>query len=174
MGIVLAFIIALAFIEYKYYISKDLSKFTAFLILLGTAAGVFAAYIMYQSFFEREQQMSFAPFEDVILQRKQPDRSLIIPQIIGSGDDTRYSPSEVNLYLTNIGIVAEQPGLGEPILYIPYIDIQEMQTINKMLLKYIRIRYTDHTGILSEVLLYVGKDTDVWAQNIGHMMVGQI
>lgn len=171
LGIGIAFLIALIFIEYIYLRSGSLSLPVVVTILTGTAVGVVGSYLMYHSFFERERQMVFAPEEEVILQRKYPNRSVVIPQIVNRGDSPNESPVEVNLYLTNIGVAAEPPGTGEPILYIPFSDIQEMQTVNRVLLKYIRIRYIDINGSLAEVLLYVGNETDLWAENIGRLIL---
>jgi hypothetical protein len=172
LGIYIAFVAVLAFMGYSYFKYGAIPVSTSIFLVVGVSVGVCVSYFIYNSFFEREREMTFEPDEQVILQRKYPDKSVIIPQIIGHGDAAAMSPNEVNLYLTNMGIVAETPGSGEPVLYIPFGDIQEMQTINRLLLKYIRIRYIDHNNLLAEVLLYVGKDTDRWAESIGRMIVG--
>jgi len=49
-----------------------------------------------------------------------------------------------------------------------------MQTINRVLIKYIRVRYIDIDNRVSEVLLYLGEDTDRWAERIGKMMLKRI
>ncbi|MDD5111141.1 MAG: hypothetical protein PHG85_01190 [Candidatus Altiarchaeota archaeon] len=171
-GIVIALIIAVGFIGYNYRASGYLSLATVVYILCGTSIGIVASYLMYKSYFQREKEMGFAPEEQVILRRKYPEKSLIIPQVIGKIGVQEDTPMEVNLYLTNIGIVAEQPGAGEPVLYIPFNDIHEMKTIRRMLLKYIQMRYTDINNRMAEILLYVGNDTETWARHIGSMLVG--
>jgi hypothetical protein len=173
-GIIVAFLIAVIFLAYIYWKAGGLSIGISVPIIIGTCAGIVASYVMYQSFLQRDRHITFAPDEEVILKRKFPNKSVIIHQIIGHGDSPHSSPAEVNLYLTNMGIVAEPPGSGEPVLYIPFRYIQELQTINRMLLKYVRVRYIDIYGMADEVLLYVGDETDVWAEHIGRNMLGNI
>lgn len=157
------------------YFTTDVSPTSMpLLVLTGTVIGILVSYLMYHSFFRRDRDMVFSPQEEVILQRKHPEKAVILPQIMGRGDSSDNPPIEVNLYLTNMGVAAEPPGLGEPVLYIPFNDIQEMKTVNRMLLRYIKLRYVDITGVLSEILLYVGDDTDVWAENIGRMILSRI
>jgi len=171
LGVSLALLIALAFLAYRYVQEGGLSAFTAVMVLGSTGLAIVGSYWMYHSFFEREKQMVFAPGEEVILQRKYPDKSVIIPKMIGREGPFDGSPIEVNLYLTNIGIAAEPPGSGEPVVYIPLNDIQEMKTVNRLLLRYIELRFVDFSGALIDVLIYVDKDTDTWAENIGRMIV---
>jgi len=173
-GITIAFLIAILFLAYIYWKAGVLRLGVSIPIIIGTCIGIVGSYVMYQSFVQRDRSMTFAPDEEVILQRRYPHKSVIIPQIIGHGDSPHNSPTNVNLYLTNIGVVAEPPGSGEPILYIAFSDMQEMQTVNRMLLKYIRVRYIDIYGMAVEVLLYVGNETDVWAEQIGRRMLGNI
>jgi hypothetical protein len=169
--ILLSFVLLSVYSVVKY---RSVDAFTLTMILAGISVGIFISYLSYISFFEREHEMAFLPNETVLLKRTVPEKSVIIPQMLNGKSTSDAPPEEVNLYLTSIGIAAEKPGAGEPILYIPYRDVQEMQTLNRMLLKYIRIRYVDATGMASEILLYVGKDIDAWAENIGRMLVGQI
>lgn len=173
-GVLLVLLSSLLIAVYSAVKYGRLDASTSIMILAGISIGLFVAYLSYVSFFEREREMAFLPNEEVILKRTIPDKTVILPQLINDKSAAEAPAQEVNLYLTSIGVAAEIPGEGEPIMYIPFRDIQEMQTLNRMLLRYIRLRYVDFHGLTSEILLYVGKDTDMWAENIGRMLVRQI
>ena len=174
IGVVMTLLAVILPLVYIYSKEGRLDGIKATLIIGGVIGGIILSVAIYYHSFQKEEHMSLYPGEEVILQRKYPNKSLVIPQDIDAINKMKESPIEVNLYLTNLGVMAEPPGTGEPILHIAINSIQEMQTINRVLIKYIRVRYIDIDNRVSEVLLYLGEDTDRWAERIGKMMLKRI
>ena len=172
-GIIVSFLLLTAFMAY-YIMSGDTDMlWRSMLVLLGIVIAIVISYSMYYSFTQSEKNIIFGPDERLILQRKSPEKSTIIPQLPDGGFSPDLPPVEVNLYLTNIGILAENPpGSGQSILFVPHDRIMQMQVVTKMFAKFVRVQYLDETGNVTEVLLHVGKDAEKWASKIGRILTG--
>jgi hypothetical protein len=80
-------------------------------------------------------------------------------------EDFPFEPHRANIYLTNIGLLAESPGVGEAIVYVPLDKITEFAPYQNG----IRIRYVDINIQFAEVVVYV-EDRNAWIQTLANVL----
>jgi hypothetical protein len=173
IGIIASFLMFAAFIAYYLYSGDEDILMRSMLGLIGVLIAILISYSLYISFSQSEKSVIFGPHERVILQRKEPEKATVLPMMPQGGFSPDLPPVDVNLYLTNIGILGESPpGSGQSVIYIPHDRIMEMQVVSRMFANYVRIQYMEMDGTQAEVLLYVGKDAEKWSSKIARLLTG--
>lgn len=138
------------------------------LIMSGITLGVFAAYILYHNL-SNERVLEFDENEEVLIETRDKGNTFI--QILDDIGDFigKESPINVNMYLTNRGILAEPPGTGQAVFFAPFYSIRSFNLERKFLSKYIRLNYVDINGEVAEALLFIGDDTDKWVEKLNEI-----
>jgi hypothetical protein len=131
-------------------------------VVIGVAGGVIAAYFL-NFRLSQEKKLEFHEGEEVILQSTDTKSHVVILSI--GDEDFPFEPIKANIYLTNIGILAEPPDSGEVVVYVPLDKITEFAPHQNG----IRIRYVDVNIQFAEVLLYVD-DRDTWIQTLANQL----
>jgi hypothetical protein len=127
----------------------------------GIALGILAVYFMYIKM-GQEKSLQFFDGEDVLLKSSGEKTYLVIPSV---GDaDIPLEPIKANLYLTNLGIIAEKHDAGEATVFISLDGVKEYAAYQRG----IRIRYVDPRYSFAEAMLYVD-DRDAWIQKLNEI-----
>ena len=137
-------------------------------ISFGLLFGLFVAYVMYHNF--SEQKILTLPLgEDILLRPRGYVKTYFAFQI-NSGEKVNLPPVPATLYLTNLGIIGEIPNTGECSLYIPHYNIRNFSVIEKISGKSVRVNFIDVHSMESEVILYLGEDSDLWFQKLSEIL----
>lgn len=158
-GVILVVVITVILASTLSYYTGNNLALNIFLVIVGLGAGSVLSYFMYLSF-TTEQTLELHPDEEVILESE--ENVYITPR-----DDTGSVHTEVSImngkvYLTNIGILVEQPNTGVCILYIPHVDIQYFSKQKNAL----KVQFEDANGEFMQVDILLGKDVDQWLQRL--------
>jgi len=130
------------------------------LVGIGIMGGVFVSYLMYLNFTGSQEEVVLADNEEIKLDASGSKSHLMIRKV---GEEKPQSVVEVNLYMTNLGIIAKDRVKKNLVLYIPLDRI----TMADLEGKGIKIEYVDdYTGNLNEVLLHVGEGFDEWVNEL--------
>ncbi len=149
--------------------NRIMSLFSVVLILLGLAVGMFFVPHTFESFEKTAPEIELGAGEEVILETKSTGGSTILFPSTRMGFIGKEPPMSVNLYLTNLGIIAEPSGTGAAIFYVPLFRINQYADEQRLLAKYIRIFYLDE-GVEKEVLLFTGSETDRWMETLDRLL----
>jgi len=148
---------AAAFILFVYYSGPSMTL-DVIMSVVGVVAGVVVVYFIYRSL-EQEKSLQFFEGEKVILTSTSPRTYAVITAL---GDkDISLQPIRANVYLTNMGIIAERPGTGEAALFIALDMINDFGPDGKG----IRIRYADPQHPFAEAMIFV-EERDRWLQTL--------
>jgi hypothetical protein len=164
MGTLLPYLVMLIvgiFILYVYYMGSSLTL-NLVMEFIGIIAGAVSVYYIYQSL-GQEKNIQFFEGERLLLKSTTPNTYVVVTSL---GDkDVPLNPIKSNIYLTNIGIIAEPPGTGEYAVYIPL----DMITDYSMKQNGIRIRYHDTYHRFIEAMIFVD-DKDAWIRSLSSML----
>jgi len=137
-------------------------------ISFGILLGLLAAYVMYHTF--SEQKVLTLPLgEDIILRSKGYAKTYFAFQIEG-GKKVNLPPVPATLYLTNLGIMGEIPNTGECALYIPHYGIRNFNVVERFSGTFLRVNFIDINSLESEVVLYLGEDSNLWFQKLSEIL----
>jgi hypothetical protein len=124
-------------------------------VVVGIAGGLISVVALY-GYFNQEKTLYFPEDEKVLLKSSGGGTHVVFVNI---GEQYfPLNPIRADLYLTNIGVLAEPPGSGESILYIPHHRITDLVPYMENGLK---VRYFDVNDQFSEVVLYL-ENRDRW------------
>jgi|GEM_PF-6786314 len=121
------------------------------------------AYFIYIHI-DQERNIQFFEGEDVVL-TSTSDNNYADPLSFGD-QDIPLEPIKANIYLTNVGILAERKGSGEAAVFIPHDMIREYSPYQNG----IRIRYVDENMIFNEVLIIVDH-REIWLQTMAGLVI---
>jgi len=134
------------------------------LVVIGLGIGLFAAYVMFHQF-SQERAIQFFPGENLILESRGP-RSYVVIQYLGNvAFKEEYVKADI--YLTNLGTMAEIPGTAKPVLFIPHDTVIEYQPHDSGII----MHYLDHNNQLCEARIYV-EDRNAWMNALFSMYAG--
>jgi hypothetical protein len=130
--------------------------FDFILLAVGIIGGLFISYIMYHSF-NIQHEVFLTEGEEIVLDSSGSKSYVMLRRV---GEDTPQTVVSVDLYLTNLGILAEDRVRHELVIYIPLDRIVKADIEGKGF----KIDFFDeYSGQLSQVLLNVGRGFDQWA-----------
>ncbi|MFH1788739.1 MAG: hypothetical protein ABH834_05120 [Candidatus Altiarchaeota archaeon] len=145
-------------------------------IFLGLGMGVVAAFYYHASFSAEGRELALGPDEHVILETTHGNSYVVVPSVEG-GLMGNNPPLKVNLFLTNKGIVAEplevQEFDDEGRLYyfqINHDDIKRIAHESNFMSEYIRLGYTSPSMEEKEILIFAGKDTQKWIDELTNLL----
>jgi hypothetical protein len=153
-----ALIAALAiFVIVLFFMGSNIT--VQFLVMgLSVIGGIAGAHFIYRSL-EQEKRIQFFEGEQVLLESKSPSTYVVV---VSLGDqDVPLEPFSANVYLTNLGILAERRNMGEMGLFIP-LDMITNYAPHK---NGIRIRTQDPRHGYMEALVFVD-ERDRWMSGI--------
>ena len=139
------------------YLFGSVMGLSTIAVLLGTV-GLYYNY-------NQERSLFLPEGEEIIF--KSTGNSHLLFVSIGE-QDFPMRPVRVDLYLTNIGVLAEPPNSGETILYVPHYRISEFIPYKD---NGLRIRYFDINDQFAEVQIFL-KDRDAWADKHLKILAG--
>jgi len=153
-------VVAICFVLLISYFSS-LTFINVLLLIIGTVLGVVASYSLMHSF-EHEKTIKFFPGEELILKSSGNGSYVLFKHI---GDKVfEYDPMKADIYLTNMGIIAEIPESGQMMLYIPHDRVIEYVTYEAGIL----VRYLDTANQFAESVIYV-EDRSAWINSMQTM-----
>lgn len=134
------------------------------LVILGLGMGLFAAYILFHQF-NQERSIHFFPGENMILKSTGPKSYVVIKNL---GEHVfQEEHIKADIYLTNLGIIAEIPDTAKPLLFIPHDTVIEYQPHESGII----MHYLDHNNQLCESMIYV-EDRNAWLNTLYSMYSG--
>ncbi len=139
----------------------------ALIVFGGALLGVVGAVYFLGSVSEEDVGIEFAEGEEVLLSTKDTDAKafLSFPRE-EDGFVGEEAPMAVDLYLTNLGILAEPTESGIRLAYVLYERISEIRLQEKFGRPYIRLKYYPDDAHLDEVLLFLGDRTKRWYEAV--------
>ncbi|MFH1402810.1 MAG: hypothetical protein ABIH11_00900 [Candidatus Altiarchaeota archaeon] len=150
--IMLALLACLVFFIYVFGSALDMGVIA---LIVGAFAGVLSIFGLY-NYFNQEKKLYF-PEQEKVLLTSSGNSSYVVFVSIGE-QDFPLNPIRSDIYLTNIGVLAEPPSSGESILYIPHYRITELVPYRD---NGITLRYFDVNDQFAEVILYL-QDRNQW------------
>jgi len=149
--IVLSILFLLSYFSYATF-------FDIILLIIGLGLGAFASYILFHSF-TQERTIKFFPGEQLILKSSGPGSYVVMKHV----DEKAYPPEPLksDLYLTNMGIIAEAPDTGRSILFIPHDKVLDYAPYETGIL----IHYLGLNNQFSEARIYI-EDRSAWINAI--------
>ena len=133
--------------------------FDFMLVAIGVGGGLVISYLLFHSF-NQQNHVILAEGEEVLIDSSGCGAHIMVRRI---GEENPQSVLEADLYLTNIGIIAQDPRMHELILYIPLDTIAKADLEGKG----IKINYFDeYHNEVAQIVLMVGKSHDEWVRNI--------
>jgi len=153
---------ALVAVVIVFYFLGSSSTIDVLMEVIGVAAGVVTVHFLWRSL-NQERVLAFFDGEEVRL-KSEGRRTYVVVTSVGD-KDVSLQPLNATLYLTNIGVVAEKPGSGEVILFIPLDRISDFGPNQGG----IKVRFVDARHQYSEALLFVD-DRDAWVDGMGKAM----
>lgn len=168
-------LISVAVTAYAYlYLPARLPE--AVLVSVGLLGGAAVSYYYYQTYEMEGMKLELPLGESVILETKGANTSIQVPKMVG-GFVGVGSPIPVNLYLTDRNILAEpveaEEYLEEGNTFVFMVDVKSILRFShekKVLADYIRVTFEDENGDVREVLLFTGKDTLKWIENLQELI----
>jgi hypothetical protein len=133
-------------------------KFGSMLEMVGIALGIASVLFIYRQI-DQEKSLQFFEGESVIL-KSESGKSFAMLTAIGD-QDLPLEPIRANIYMTNLGILAEKPGTGEATLFIPVDRITDFSPHQQG----IRIRFADVGHPYAEAMIFVD-DRNAWMQKM--------
>ncbi|MFH0862954.1 MAG: hypothetical protein V1875_08000 [Candidatus Altiarchaeota archaeon] len=125
---------------------------------VGVFGGLIGVYFLNRSF-DQEKNLQFFEGEKIILESKTPGTYAVVAKL--SDRDIPFEPIRSNIYLTNLGILAERQGTGEAALFIPLDMITDVSPSREG----IRVGAVDPRNQNMEVVLYL-ENRDAWLREI--------
>jgi len=167
MGSNVAYLVVffLAVVVVYAYATNAFVRLDVALELVGIIAGIGAVFVIYKNI-DQEKNIQFFQGEKVILESKTPKTYAMLAAL---GDvDLPPEPIRANIYLTNMGVLAERPGTGEAAIFIPLDRITDFGPEQAG----IRIRYVDVRYPFAEALIFVD-DRNRWMQELFDVINGR-
>ncbi len=167
VGSVLGYMViaALVGVVVVFYFLGSSSTMDVLLEVLGVAAGVVTVNFLWRSL-NQERVLSFFDGEEVRL-KSEGARTYIVMASVGD-KDVALQPLKATLYLTSLGVVAEKPGSGESVMFIPLDRISDFGAKQGG----INVRFIDVKHQYCEALLFV-EDRDSWMDGIGRALAAR-
>jgi hypothetical protein len=151
-------IAALAILVIILYLTGSSLSMKLITAAIGITGGLFGAYFINKSL-DQEKNVQFFQGEQIILESKTPKTYAAISAL---GDqEVPLEAIKANIYLTNLGVLAERQGSGEATLFVPLDLMTDIAPYHQGL----RIRAQDPRNQSIEVILYI-EDRERWIREI--------
>ncbi|VVB50753.1 Uncharacterised protein [uncultured archaeon] len=134
----------------------------ALFLLVGLAAGATFAYMLHHQY-TTETLIQLHPNEHIILEKGDDINGVyVMPRGPDGKPHSRFPATRAKIYLTNLGIITEQPGSGIITFFIPLFAIRHIGHEGN----YLIIQSFDADDEFIQLDLLTGPDTEIWFQNV--------